>query len=100
VRTRGQDICEPRGARRARTRLGWVVSGVFYSFVLAVLLVPAVFLFNLVSYLIGNATQQSWPEEDYPPEQWYRLMSAYSLLLPAGLIVVWIVCYLRRRSDD
>ena len=86
-------------ARHGRTKLRWVTHGIFYSFVLALLLAPGVFLVNLVSYLIRNSEEQNW-EREFEPEQVYRLRATYLLVLLVGLIILWFVCYRRRHNDD
>lgn len=86
-------------ARHGRTKLRWVTNGIFYSFLLAILLAPCVFLVNLVSHLIRNTQEQNWDRE-FAAEQVYKLFSTYLLVLLVGLIILWLICYRRRHNDD
>src|SRR4051812_36692208 len=74
----------------------WVRRASVFSIILAILLLPAVFLFIVVL----SAKHGSETGMDFTPEQMTTMVKWYVTLLGVSVILIFTIFYLRRNKHD
>src|SRR3982751_996680 len=81
-------------ARKKSSR--WLRRATLFSILLAILLLPAVFLFIVVL----SAKHGAETGLDFTPEQMTTMVKWYVTLLGLSVVLIFTVFYLRRSKDD